>query len=102
MIITSNTGFSPTAQTMAARLVRGGDTGSAAYARGCYDSYEASGEPAGARRFQMELVSRLSQEVRATTTTGRIQELREQVRSGAYQVDAEELACRMLLQREDG
>lgn len=102
MIITSKSGLLPSAQTMAARLARSGETDRTADTKHCYDSYKKSGEPAGERRFQMELVGRLSQEVRAATTTGRVQELKEQVANGTYQVDVEELARRMLLQQEDG
>ena len=43
-----------------------------------YDSAEFSA-PAGRRSFQMEMVSRLSREVRTANTTGDIQELRREV-----------------------
>lgn len=46
--------------------------------------------------FQKELQSRISQEVRCATTTGTITALREQVQAGTYQVDAKEIARRML------
>jgi anti-sigma28 factor (negative regulator of flagellin synthesis) len=42
----------------------------------------------------------LSQQVRTTNTTGKIQELRQQVASGAYQPNAQEIARRMLLMGE--
>ena len=45
--------------------------------------------------------ARLSQQVRTTNTTGKIQELRQQVRSGQYRIDARETAARMLLMEED-
>lgn len=46
---------------------------------------------------RMELQSKLSQEVRTATTTGTLNALREQVRSGQYQVDANSIAKKMLL-----
>ena len=48
-------------------------------------------------RFQLEAVSRISNDVRTATTTGRIQELRQAVSSGTYQADPVEIAKKMLL-----
>lgn len=59
-----------------------------------YDSITISSS--GESRFQMDLVSRLSNEIRTATTTGDIQALRQQVASGSYQVDASAIAARML------
>lgn len=61
-----------------------------------YDSITISAAPTGESRFQMELVSRLSNEIRTSTTTGDIQSLRAQVAAGTYQVDASAIAARML------
>ncbi|MBR2131742.1 MAG: flagellar biosynthesis anti-sigma factor FlgM [Oscillospiraceae bacterium] len=47
------------------------------------------------------LVGRLSQEVRAATTTGDIRTLRQQVSSGQYQPDISAIAARMLFLGED-
>ena len=47
-----------------------------------------------------ELAASLSQQVRTYNTTGRIQDLREQVASGSYRPDARETAARMLLMAE--
>ena len=44
----------------------------------------------------MDLVSRLSQEVRTSTTTGDIAKLRQQVSSGQYTPDPMSIAARML------
>ncbi len=49
----------------------------------------------------MELVSRLSHEVRTATTTGDIQELRRAVSSGEYTPDPMAIAGRMLFLAED-
>ena len=61
-----------------------------------YDSVTLS-TPSQDSRFHMGMVSRLSQEVRTATTTGTLNALREQVRSGQYQVDANSIAKKMLL-----
>lgn len=46
--------------------------------------------------FQKQLQSKISQEIRTATTTGTISGLREQVQSGQYQVDAQNIARRLL------
>ena len=48
----------------------------------------------------MQLVSRLSQEVRTATTTGDIQALRQSVSSGEYAPDPTAIAGRMLFLTE--
>ena len=48
-----------------------------------------------------ELAANLSSQVRTFNTTNKIQELRNQVASGAYRPDARETAARMLLLAED-
>ena len=65
-----------------------------------YDSASFSA-PTGRRSFQMEMVSRLSREVRTANTTGDIQELRQQVSEGTYTPDAMGIAGRMLFLVED-
>ena len=65
-----------------------------------YDSAEFSA-PAGRRSFQMEMVSRLSREVRTANTTGDIQELRRRVSAGEYRLDPMAIAGRMLLMVEE-
>lgn len=57
--------------------------------------------PAGRSGFQMEMVSRLSREVRTATTTGDIQELRREVSAGKYAPDPMAIAGRMLLLVEE-
>ena len=46
--------------------------------------------------FQKKLQSKISQEIRTTTTTGMINNLREQVMNGEYQVDARNIARRLM------
>lgn len=65
-----------------------------------YDSANFTA-PAGKSSFQMELVSRLSREVRTATTTGDIQELRQAVSAGEYVPDPMAIAGRMLFLAED-
>ena len=60
-----------------------------------YDSVTLSA-PSQGSRFHMGLVSRLSQEVRTSTTTGDIAALRQQVASGTYTPDPMAIAARML------
>ena len=65
-----------------------------------YDSSSFQTPADSGSRFQLEAGSRLSNEVRTATTTGRIQELRQAVSSGNYQPDPAEIAKRMLLLAE--
>lgn len=65
-----------------------------------YDSVDFSA-PAGRRSFQMEMVSRLSREVRTANTTGDIQELRREVSAGEYRPDPMAIAGRMLFLVEE-
>ncbi|MBQ2697721.1 MAG: flagellar biosynthesis anti-sigma factor FlgM, partial [Clostridia bacterium] len=60
-----------------------------------YDSVDITSHPAGESRF-LDMVSRLTQEVRAATTTGDIGTLRRQIEAGEYKVDAASIAARML------
>lgn len=66
-----------------------------------YDSASFPSVTDSNNRFQTDLVSRLSHEVRTATTTGRIQELRQAVQSGEYHPDAAEIAKRMLFRLGD-
>lgn len=61
-----------------------------------FDSVTLSTSPVGERRRFMDMVGRLSQEVRTATTTGDIQTLRDQVSSGQYTPDAASVAARIL------
>jgi len=72
-----------------AQSVSGGST---------HDSYDnvTLSSPSQDSRFHMELVSRLSQEVRTATTTGDIAALRAQVAAGQYTPDPAAIAARML------
>lgn len=79
-------------------LKRGAFTSSALEHK--YDSATFSPLPEGKSAFQMQLVSRLSQEVRTATTTGDIQSLRQAVSSGEYTPDPMAIAGRMLFLAE--
>ena len=65
-----------------------------------YDSASFSSVHAERSAF-MDTVSRLSQEVRTATTTGAIQELRQQVSSGAYTPDPNAIAGKILFLVEE-
>nr|WP_243152289.1 flagellar biosynthesis anti-sigma factor FlgM [Pseudoflavonifractor sp. 524-17] len=67
-----------------------------------YDCVTLSSVPTGESRFHMDMVSRLSQEVRTATTTGDIQALRQAVASGAYKPDPMAIAARILFLGEEG
>ena len=62
-----------------------------------FDSITLSGGEGARGSFEMELRSRISQEVRTATSSGQIAALREQVQNGTYQVDVREIAKKMLL-----
>lgn len=47
--------------------------------------------------FTMETIGHVAQEVRAATTTGDIQALRDKISAGQYQVDVDSIARRILL-----
>ncbi len=66
-----------------------------------YDSATFSSLMAGKKAEQMDVVSRLSREVRTATTTGDIQELRRAVAAGEYAPDPMAIAGRILLLVED-
>ena len=61
-----------------------------------YESSSFSAVADSHERVQRDWVSRLSQEVRTVTTTGRIQELRQAVADGEYHPDAAEIAKRLM------
>ena len=75
-----------------ARSTKAGKSGSVKY-----DSVTLSKSSKGEGRDFMDMVSRLSQEVRTSTTTGDIQSLRQQVVSGSYTPDPMNIAARMLM-----
>lgn len=65
-----------------------------------YDRYSVS-TPSEQGGFR-ELAASLAHQVRTHNTTGKIQELRSQVRSGQYSIEPAETAARMLLLTEEG
>lgn len=101
MLITGPEGFSPIQKKTALRWGAPG-AGTVRQPDGRYDKF-ASSAPIGQeeRRSFLDAVSSLSNQVRTANTTGKIQELRRQVSSGEYRVDAREVAARMLLMEEE-
>lgn len=65
-----------------------------------FDSVMLSGGDGKRSSFEMELRGKIAREVRTATSSGQVAALREQVQSGSYQVDARELAKKMLLMGE--
>lgn len=61
-----------------------------------FDSITISGE-AAYNSFEMEMKSRIAQDVRANATPGRLSALQEQVQNDTYQPDPMSIARRMLL-----
>lgn len=94
-------GANISAAEAASRLYQSQSGGAARVQRGDvnrrFDSIMLSGTDNKRGSFEMELRGKLSQEVRTATSSGRVAALREQVQSGTYQVDAREIAKKMLL-----
>lgn len=96
MYITGPEGFLPIQKKTARPVTHTGVSRRQAQ-DGYYDQYTASA-PAGQTGASFrDAVAGLSYQVRTHNTTGKIQELRQAVRSGSYQIDARETAARMLL-----
>lgn len=66
-----------------------------------YDSVMLSALSTADNHFHMDTVSRLSQEVRTTVTTGDIQRLRQEVSEGRYSPDPHAIAARILFLKEE-
>ncbi len=64
---------------------------------GAFDQVDISRQSSGESRFQKELAARLVQDIRASTSTGDIQQLRDQIQSGMYRLDSVSIASAMLL-----
>lgn len=100
MLIIGKEGYLPI-QKNTARPASPAGAGQVRRTGGRYDSYSpARGTQEDGRSF-LEAVSSLAYQVRTETTTGKIQELCREVRSGMYQISPREVAARMLLM-EDG
>lgn len=59
---------------------------------GKYDQVEIASE----NSFQKQLLGKLTQEVRAATTTGTVAALRKEVQAGTYRVDPQAIARKLL------
>ncbi len=66
-----------------------------------FDSVAISSQADAQNHFQKEMVSRLSQDIRTTTTTGKIQDLRQAVACGEYHPDPAKIAKCLLFQLEE-
>ena len=100
-MLTTSGPISPIAATKAVRPAKAYSAATSNLANTNYDSADFSKYTGGSTSFHMNLVSRLSQEVRTATTTADIRELHQQGSSGEYQPDAQEIAKRMLFCMEE-
>ena len=95
-------GITPVSRTKTYYTAKKRGTAAAAQTAPNYDSAKFSSVEEGSGfQMQMEVVSRLSREVRTATTTGDIQDLRQAVSSGTYAPDPMAIAARMLFLSED-
>ena len=94
MMIRRREGFPSAPITTAAPVQSAGAKRARGAAEGRFDQITLSA------RAGQELAASLSQQVRTFNTTGKIQDLRDQVASGTYRPDARETAARMLLMAE--
>ncbi|MDY4784484.1 MAG: flagellar biosynthesis anti-sigma factor FlgM [Pygmaiobacter massiliensis] len=102
LVTSSSNGVYPVRSTQPCAPTGGGtDCSAVSAAQSSYDHLELSPEPSGEQRFQLDLNSRLSQEVRSATTTGEIRALTQQIASGEYRPNAMETAAKMLLMKGD-
>ena len=99
MIVKGTEGYLPI-QNTAAQAAGIAAASRRALQKSQYDRYSASvsAQQGGFR----ELAASLAYQVRTHNTTGKIQELRSQVRSGQYSIEPRETAARMLLLSEEG
>ncbi len=94
-------GANITATETAARVYQGQTGGAAKAQKGDmsrrFDSVTLSGGDGTRSTYEMELRGKISREVRTATSSGQVAALREQVQNGTYEVDAREIAKKMLL-----
>ena len=65
-----------------------------------YDQVQFSSHLSEAEKRVKETVGQISRQIRTRPSRQELESLREQVSSGTYQVDAREIAARMLLMEE--
>jgi negative regulator of flagellin synthesis FlgM len=100
-MLTTSGPISPISVSKAVRPTKAAYTAKTNLSNTNYDSADFSTYTGGSNAAHMNLVSRLSQEVRTATTTADIRELRQQVASGTYQPDPAAIAKRMLFATEE-
>ena len=100
MIIKGTEGYLPI-QNTAAQAIGVASAPRRAARSGRYDHYTTTSAATEQSSFR-ELAASLAYQVRTHNTTGKIQELRSQVRSGQYSIEPGETAARMLLLTEEG
>lgn len=100
MMVTNNPAFPPILPTTGKCVSFSQSVGDQPRTESSYDSFSRTAPRSESEQFQMELVSRITKEIRTAVTTGDIQELRSQIRKGEYDPDPAEIAARMLLMGE--
>ena len=100
MIITGAEGYLPIHKKTTRRVSPAG-VNRPQNLEGCFDNCTVSASAEQDGRSFREAVANLSYQVRTHNTTGKIQELRREVRSGEYQISPRETAARMLLLSEE-
>ncbi len=65
-----------------------------------FDKVTIKGTDTGHSSFEMQLTGRISQDVRAATTTGSLSALRRQIEMGEYQPDPVSIARKILFFEE--
>lgn len=98
MLTTASTGIPPVMPSKAVSAHVEHTARAEAAPKGKYDSIDLTHTPVGEGRTFLEVVSRLSQEVKTVNTTGDVQAISNQLRSGQYEPDAMAIASKMLLE----
>ena len=98
-ITTEGAGGIQLAYIPAASQVSARNPGMTRGTEGSFDQISISRGVSQESRFQRELAARIVGEVRTSVGSGRIRQLREQIQSGTYQIDASAIASAMLLER---
>ncbi len=96
MKITGNSGLNPLSATGKVKPPVD-KTSNQSSAAGQFDQISFSQSLEGESKLYQETSAKIANEVRTHNTTSKIAELKEQVQSGTYQMDARETASRILL-----
>ncbi|MCI2106688.1 MAG: flagellar biosynthesis anti-sigma factor FlgM [Intestinimonas sp.] len=82
--------MSPISGTQSSEKARG--------AEGSFDQVNISQNLSSETQFQKELTARVVRDIRSTTSTGAIQQVREQLQAGTYRPDPNKIAAAIMLE----